>query len=185
MDFQQSRTYQNMMEAFNWKLQIATLYSIFADRARQEDYVEIGNIYDTISRNEREHARVWWRQLNNGLLPTTADNLSNSIEMENEIGDSLFREYAQTAQEEGYTEIAALFNGMANIELDHSVTLQAQLQDVLKGEVHCKPTVRLWVCMQCGNILSGECAPETCPICGFPQGYYRVYTEHEIPNQFF
>lgn len=183
MDFQQSRTYQNIREAYNWKLQTATLYSLFADRARQEDYIEIGNIYDILSRNEREHARIWWRQLNNGILPTTADNLNHSIQIENESGYNLYREYAQIAEEEGYAEIAALFSGIANIELDHSITLQVQYENVLKGEVHCKPTVRLWICMQCGNILSGECAPETCPVCGFPQGYYRVYTEHEVTSQ--
>lgn len=180
MDFQQSRTYQNLQEALAWKLNTATLYSLYADRAREEDYIEIGNIFDTTSLNEREHARIWWRQLNNGVLPTTAENLANSIQIENEAGDNLFRDYARIAQEEGYEDISALFSGIANIELEHSLNFQVKYEDVQKGEVHCKPTLQLWICMQCGNILSGECAPERCPVCGFPQGYYKIYNEREV-----
>ena len=179
MDFQQSRTYQNIQDAFAWKLNTATLYSLYADRARQEDYIEIANIFDTTSRNEREHARIWWRRLNNGVLPTTEENLIHSINIEDEAGNNLYREYARVAEEEGYTEIASLFSGIANIELEHSLNFQRQLEDIQRDKVHCKDSERLWICMQCGNILSGLCAPERCPVCGFPQGYYRVYTECE------
>lgn len=91
------------------------------------------------------------------------------------MGNQLYREYARIANEEGYANIEALFNGVANIDLNHGLQLDVQYNDVIRNQVFCKPRETLWICMQCGNILSGLCAPEICPVCGFPQGYYRVY----------
>jgi rubrerythrin len=174
MDFQQSQTFKNLMSAYERELATSTLYSIFSDRAVTEDFIEISNIFTTITRNEKEHARVFLKEMNNGQVPPTVDNLSSSAAFELETGD-LYREYAQTAQTEGYTDIAAIFTGIANIEFNHNLQFQTQYTDIINNEVHCKPTSTLWICMQCGNILSGICAPEVCPVCGFPQGYYRVY----------
>ena len=177
MDFQQSKTFQNIQDAFFRKLNSSALYSLYADRARQEDYIEIAHLFDVTTRNEREHARIWWRQLNGGELPTTVDNLRNSIQVEEETGNNLYRLYAQTALEEGYNDISALFSGIANIDLNHSLDFQVQYEELQKGNYFCRPTMHLWICMQCGNILSGDCAPERCPVCGFPQGYYQITSE--------
>jgi rubrerythrin len=179
MEFQQSRTYSNLQAAFERELMVSTLYDINADTARTDGYIEIGNIFDIISRNEKEHARIFLRNLNNGILPGTEQNLLESANFE-VATDALYREYARVAREEGYLDLAALFNGIANIELNHDLRFRSNYNEVVRGEVFCKPTESLWICMQCGNILSGICAPEICPICQFPQGYYRIYTNEDI-----
>lgn len=95
--------------------------------------------------------------------------------MEDAKGNGTYRQYAEVAREEGYDNIAALFDGVANIELNHDVIFQNFADDIQKNQVFCKPTEVLWICINCGNIMGGLCAPAICPICGFPQGYYQVY----------
>lgn len=174
MDFQQSQTYKNLVASYEAKLQTGSYYSICSDRAGAENYIEISNLYTTTSRNEKEHARIFLGRINNGQLPTTSDNLNSSINLALEAAE-LYRSFAQVAQNEGYSDIAALFNGIANIELNHNLQFRTQYTNMLNDQLFCKPVNTLWICMQCGNIMSGDCAPVICPICGFPQGYYRVY----------
>lgn len=178
MDFQQSKTYSNLVKAYQYELFASTYYLLNADQARLEGYIEMGNIFDVTARNEKEHGRIWQRQINGGTLPNTEQNLLDSSNLEVEAV-AFYREYAKTATEEGYTDIARLFNGVANIELNHDLNFRTQYDNLLRGEVFCKPQETLWICMQCGNIMSGTCAPEICPVCGFPQGYYRVYSTAE------
>jgi len=181
MEFQQSKTYNNLLSAYNFELMVSTTYQIYADRARDEDYIEIGNLFDITAKNDKEHARIWLRNLNNGTVPTTEQNLLSSSEVDAEAGNDTYREYARVAREEGYNDIAALFNGVANIELNHSLNFRTNYENVVRGEVFCKPVETLWICMQCGNIMSGICAPTICPVCLFPQGYYRLFdTDTEI-----
>lgn len=175
MDFRQSRTYANLQSAYEMELMQSTLYSIYGDIARQEGYREIGNIYDIFQRNNKEHARIWLRQMNEGSLPTTAEVLAASANAEKYNGNQRYREYANIAREEGYTEIEALFNGIANIDLNHALQMELNYNNLLRNQIFCKPQPTLWICMQCGNIMNGYCAPEICPVCGFPQGYYRLY----------
>lgn len=174
MDFQQSQTYKNLLASYEAKLQTSTYYSICSDRAAMENYIEISNLFTTTTRNEKEHARIFLRRINNGQLPSTVDNLNASLNLGSESAE-LYRKYAQVANEEGYSDIAALFNGIANIELNHNLQFRTQYTNLLNDQVFCKPVNTLWICMQCGNIMSGNCAPNVCPICGLPQGYYRVY----------
>jgi rubrerythrin len=175
MDFQQSRTYQNILQAYNFEAELNTRFQIYADQARLEGYIEIATIYETTARNDREHARIWMRRLNEGILPDTEENLINSYELSADLGNNLYREFARVAREEGYDDIAALFNGIANIELNHDLRFRTIYENLVRGEIFCKPEETLWICMQCGNIMSGICAPEICPVCSFPQGYYRLY----------
>jgi rubrerythrin len=175
VDFQQSQTYNNLLNALNIEQIVNTQYMLYSDQAKLEGYIQISEIYDAIARNEREHARIWMRQLNNGTLPLTEQNLKASAEYEATVGNQLYREYSRIATEEGFPAIAALFNGISNIELNHNLIFLSLYEDVIRQEVFCKPVTSLWLCMQCGNIMSGECAPAICPVCGFPQGYYRLY----------
>lgn len=180
MEFQQSRTYSNLQAAFEEELMASSKYRIYGDQARREGFIEIGNIYDVLSRNCFEHARIWLRQINQGTLPDTEQSLQLSTQEASILGNETYRDFARIAREEGFDEISALFNGIANIELNHSLRTMALYEDVARNEVFCKPEQTLWICMECGNIMFGECAPEICPVCGFPQGYYRVYAEQEI-----
>lgn len=180
MNFQQSRTFQNLLQAYEAELKISTRYLISGDIARQEGYIEISAFYEITARNQMEHARIWLRNLNNGTLPDTEQNLLDSSAIEAELGNKTYREYARIALEEGYNDIAALFNGVANIELNHNLRFRSFYDNFVRGELFCKPGETLWICMQCGNIMSGICAPEICPVCSFPQGYYRVYDNNVI-----
>ncbi|MBP1757137.1 MAG: hypothetical protein H6Q59_3535 [Firmicutes bacterium] len=180
MDFQQSKTYQNILNAYNLESVVNTRYLLYADQARLENYIEIATIFETTARNEKEHARIWLRKINNGTLPNTEENLVASISYENDVGNNIYREYARVAREEGYNDIASLFNGIANIELNHGLRFQTYHANLVRGELLCKPEDSLWICMQCGNIMSGKCAPDICPVCGFPQGYYRFYSNEVL-----
>lgn len=180
MEFQQSRTYANLQNAYDIELKQSTAYSIYGDIARQEGYREIGISFDTFQRYNKEHARIWLNQLYQGNLPNTAEVLAASSQEEYYKGNQLYREYARIAREEGYSDIESLFNGVANIDLNQGLQLEVYYDNVVRGRVFCKEQPTLWLCMQCGNILSGICAPEICPVCGFPQSYYRQYSVEPI-----
>lgn len=175
MEFQQSRTYANLQNAYNTELMQSTLYSIYGDIVRREGYLQIGNVYDIFQRNNMEHARIWLRQLNEGNLPDSREALQASTQQEYSNANQLYREYSRIANEEGYYDIGALFNGVANIDLNHGLQLETYYNNVIRNQVFCKEEATLWICMECGNILSGICAPEVCPVCGFPQSFYREY----------
>lgn len=176
MEFQQSKTYQNLRRAYERELMVSTLYNIFGDKATADGFIEISSIFATTAYNEKEHARIFLQNLNNGIIPDTQQNLLESAKFEIDTA-TLYRNYSNTAKEEGFNDLAALFNGIANIELNHNLNFKYQYDDVVRDQVFCKTKETLWICMQCGNIMGGECAPKICPICGFPQGFYRVFTE--------
>lgn len=178
MEFGESRTYTNLVIAFNAEAISSTRDRIFADVARQEGYMEIGNIYDMTSRNNMEHARIWLRQLNQGNFPNTEEALLQSRDNELNLANNQYQDFVRIAQEEGFMDIAALFAGIANIDYYQGTRFSRLFENVVQNEVFCKPVETLWICMQCGNIMSGKCAPLICPVCGFPQGYYRLYIEN-------
>jgi len=180
MEFQQSRTYANLQNAYELELMQSAVYSIYSDIARQSGYQEIGNIFEIFQRNNKEHARIWLRRMNEGVLPGIEEALAASAQVENYMGNQLYREYANIAREEGYTELEALFSGVANIDLNHALQLERNYNNVVRNQVFCKPQPQLWICMQCGNIMNGLCAPGICPVCGFPQGFYRLYNVEQI-----
>jgi rubrerythrin len=173
MDFKDSKTYQNLLNAYYYELITSSQYEIYSIQASEETYIEIGKIFTTLARNDLEHARMWLKQLNNGSIPSTEENLSTSIES---INKDMYNEYSNVAREEGFDDLAALFNGVANISINHEVILNTQLSDIKRNQVFCKDTEVLWICQACGNIMNGLCAPEICPVCSFPQGYYKLYT---------
>ncbi|SHO50611.1 rubrerythrin family protein [Anaerocolumna xylanovorans] len=175
MDFQQSKTYTNLQIAFEGELRSSTRYQINGIRARQEGYIQIGNVFEIVAGFEREHATIWLRLINEGTLPGTLENLLEASAVEDAKGNGSYRQFAEVAREEGYDNIASLFDGVANIELNHNVIFQNFADDIQKNQVFCKPTEVLWICINCGNIMGGLCAPAICPICDFPQGYYQVY----------
>lgn len=172
MDFNKSKTYQNLMNALSYELNTKSLYDIYAIQATRDEYIEIARIFEIFSGHDLQHAIIWLRILNGGSIPSTEDNLRSSIE---NIFTKIYNEYALIAQEEGYNEIAILFGGMANIDSNQDAVFSSLLEEIKTNQVFCKNTETLWICQSCGNILSGLCAPEICPICSFPQGYYKEY----------
>lgn len=173
MDLRESKTYQNLLNAYYYELITSSQYDIYSIQARDETYIEIGNIFITLARNNLEHARMWLKQLNNASIPSTEENLRSSID---NLNKEMYNEYSIVAREEGFDDLASLFNGVANISVNHEVILNTQLTDIQTDRVFCKDTEVLWICLSCGNIMNGLCAPTVCPVCAFPQGYYKLYT---------
>lgn len=178
MDFQQSRTFINLQSAFEDELKTSTLYEIYGDKARQEGYIEISNIFQITSGEEKIHALTWLRIIDGGEIPNTLQNLLDATDKESGTGNRTYREYSRVAREEGYNDIASLFDGVANIELNHELIFQTLADNIETNQVFCKPNEVLWICLSCGNILSGICAPEVCPVCSFPQGFYALYSTY-------
>lgn len=171
MDFKQSRTYQNILNAYGNQLIDNAKYSLFSKKAEQENLIGISFSFNNVSRNEQFIAERLRRIIYKGDTPTS-ENLSEASD-EEITESSLYREYAQIAQEEGFKDISSLFSGIANIKLNHNALFQTYISAIQKNELFCRLEEGLWICLGCGNILSGLCAPEICPICGYPQGYYE------------
>lgn len=171
MDFQQSQTFINLQSMYEYELQASTLFNLFSIKATEENLIQIAFLFDTISRNERFVAE----RLRNLLLVTEPNTLQNlQIGYNNQTeAESKYREYSTVAREEGYEDIAALFNGIANIKLNHRSNLETAEMELGTNQLLCKNQNVLWICLGCGNIMSGFCAPDICPICLYPQGYYQ------------
>ncbi|MDF2904891.1 MAG: hypothetical protein K0R34_212 [Herbinix sp.] len=171
-DFKLSRTYQNLVSAYGDSLIANAKYGLFMKKANQDILIEIGLTFETIARN-KQYIAERLRFLIFGSTPESLQNLEEAS-AEELNASNLYREYSRTATEEGYSDIASLFNGIANINLNHNNTFQTVIDEIYDNELFCKPQQRLWLCLGCGNILAGECAPELCPICGYPQSYYQM-----------
>lgn len=174
MDFKESRTYQNLQSAFAYETQSKAKFDIYSVKAAQEELLGISLSFDTISRNDRFVA-VRLRNIINGGEPDTEQNLTEASDSELYAGNTMYRDFSKIAVEEGYGEIASLFNGIGNIKLNHNYMLQTYLTNMLTNTLFCKNEAKLWICLGCGHILSGICAPDVCPICGYPQGYYELF----------
>lgn len=172
MDFRQSRTFLNIQSAYEDTLRANAKYGLFMKKARQDDLIEISFLFETAARNEQFIAE----RLRSIVFDGTPDTLFNLEEAsEEELRESnLYRDYAETAIEEGYADLSALFSGIANIKLNHNNSFQNVITEITNNELFCKTEEGLWLCLGCGNIMSGLCAPERCPICGYPQGYYEL-----------
>ncbi|HHU72526.1 MAG TPA: rubrerythrin family protein [Clostridiales bacterium] len=172
MDFTQSNTYINLINALDDCYRNSGKHYLFSQKAHQDDLIQISFLFATTSRNNEFMAERLRRELYGGNT-STLDNLveasNDSLEESNE-----YREYSRIAMEEGYDRLASLFNGIANIRLNHNSDFSTLVSQLRSNELLCKPNEALWICLGCGNILSGMCAPERCPICGYPQGYYEL-----------
>ena len=176
-EFINSQTYQNLQNALQRELSVSTQYRIYEERARRDGYQQIGNIFGITSENEMQHAIIWSRFLT-GSIPDTLTNLRVSAEEENYVGTDLYVEYARIAREEGYIDVANMFEGVAAIERHHYFRFNTLAENIANNQVFCKPISTVWVCLRCGNLVWSECAPEVCPICFYPQGYYELNCEN-------
>lgn len=173
MEFQSSRTFQNLQNAYELELQSDGRYDIFDSRAKEENLIGIARTFGQLSINSNFIANRLKRIINNGVT-STEQNLEEASQVAL-LSSNMYRQSALIAREEGFDNLEALFSGIANIKLNHHLIFQEYVEDINNNELFCKPEERLWICLGCGNILSGECAPEICPICLYPQGYYQLY----------
>jgi len=178
MRFEQSETYKNLKKAFQGETGACGKYAVYARLARDEDYQQIGNIFEETSGNEREHAEIWLRFLNGGEAPSTLENLTDAIKGEHHEWTSMYPEFAETARREGFMEIADLFDGVGRIENSHDARYEKLAENIKNGTVFCKSREAVWICLNCGNLIWGQCAPEICPVCHYPRGYYELYCQN-------
>jgi len=178
MELKGSRTEQNLMTAFAGESQARNKYTYFASKAKKEGYEQIAAIFLETADNEKEHAKMWFKELNGGDIPTTALNLEAAADGENYEWTDMYEDFAKTAEQEGFAELAAKFRLVGAIEKHHEEQYRALLQNVETATVFEKSEVKIWECRNCGHIVVGTKAPEVCPTCNHPQSYFEVHAEN-------
>ena len=173
MELKGSKTEANLMTAFAGESQARNKYTYYASKARKEGFVQIANIFEETANNEKEHAKIWFKLLHDGDIPTTDVNLLDAAEGENYEWTDMYAEFAKTAKEEGFDRIAYLFEAVGKIEKEHEERYRKLLENVKEGKVFNKEGKVAWICGNCGHIHFGEAAPEMCPVCCHPKAYFE------------
>ena len=178
MELKGSKTEQNLMAAFAGESQARNKYTYFASKARKDGYEQIAAIFEETANNEKEHAKMWFKELNGGAVPSTVENLKAAADGENYEWTDMYEGFAKTAEEEGFAEIAAKFRGVAAIEKHHEERYRKLLKNVEDAKVFSKDGDAIWVCRNCGHVVVGTKAPEVCPVCAHPQSYFEIKAEN-------
>lgn len=173
-----TKTEQNLMTAFAGESQVRNKYTYFASKAKKEGYVQIAKIFEETADNEKEHAKLWFKLLEGGSVKDTISNLKAAAEGENFEWTDMYDGFAKEAKEEGFDEIAALFEGVAAIEKEHEERYRKLLERVEGEVVFSRDGDVIWQCSNCGHICVGKKAPEVCPVCAHPQAYFQVKAEN-------
>ena len=172
MDFESSQTKKNLEAAFAGESMATNKYTYWASKAKKEGYVGISEIFTETAGNEREHAKLWFKYLEGGAIRSTAENLAAAAAGENEEWTHMYKEFAETADSEGFHEIAEKMRGVADIEAAHEKRYRALMARLEAGEVFKRDDVCVWKCQNCGHLHIGKEAPEVCPVCAHPRSYF-------------
>ncbi|MBR3632257.1 MAG: rubrerythrin family protein [Elusimicrobiaceae bacterium] len=178
MELKGSKTEKNLMTAFAGESQARNKYTYYASKAKKEGFVQIAKIFEETANNEKEHAKMWFKELHGGEVPATAANLLDAAQGENYEWTDMYAGFAATAKEEGFTRIAALFELVGKIEKSHEERYRKLLKNIETNEVFRKAGIVMWECSNCGHIHIGEEAPGICPVCAHPQAYFMVRPEN-------
>ena len=173
-----TKTEKNLMEAFAGESQARNKYTYFASKARKEGYEQIAAIFEETANNEKEHAKIWFKLLNGGEVPTTTENLKAAAAGENFEWTDMYDRMAREAREEGFNRIAFLFESVGKIEKEHEERYKKLLENIEGGLVFSKDGDKVWICRNCGHIVIGKEAPEACPVCAHPKAYFEVKAEN-------
>jgi rubrerythrin len=173
-----SKTEANLMAAFAGEAQAYTKYTYYAAKAKKDGYVQISKIFEETAKNEKEHAKIWFKLLHNDEIPDTEINLQDCINGENYEWTEMYKGFAETAREEGFTQIAYLFEAVGKIEKEHEERYQKLLNNVKGDLVFSKDGDAIWQCSNCGHIVIGKKAPEMCPVCKHPKAYFEIKAEN-------
>ena len=174
--YEGTRTEKNLEAAFAGESQARNKYTYFASVAKKEGYEQISSLFLKTAENEKEHAKMWFKELNG--IGDTAENLCAAAAGENYEWTDMYDGFAKTAEEEGFHDLAAKFRLVAAIEKAHEERYRALLKNVKTAEVFAKSEVKVWECRNCGHIVVGKKAPEVCPTCNHPQSYFEVRAEN-------
>ena len=178
MELKGSKTEANLMAAFAGESQARNKYTYYASKARKEGYEQIAAIFEETANNEKEHAKMWFKELHGGDIPTTAENLLDAAEGENYEWTDMYAEFARVAREEGFERIAFLFEGVAAIEKEHEERYRKLLKNVEDKLVFSKDGEAIWICRNCGHVVVGKEAPKVCPVCAHPQSFFELRKEN-------
>ena len=176
MELKGSKTEQNLLTAFAGEAQAYTKYQYYQSQAQKDGYVQISKFFEETARNEKEHAKLWFKLLHDGISETPV-NLKDAAAGEHYEWTEMYKEFAQVAREEGFDKIAFLFEGVAAIEKNHEERYLALLNNIETGKVFQREGEVVWQCDNCGHIHVGEKAPEICPVCSHPKAYFKLYSK--------
>ena len=178
MELKGSKTEQNLMTAFAGESQARNKYTYYASKAKKDGYEQIAAIFQETADNEKEHAKIWFKLLHNGSVPSTVENLKDAANGENYEWTDMYAGFAKTAREEGFAHIAYLFEQVGKIEKEHEERYLKLLENVEEGVVFSRDDERIWKCRNCGHIVIGKYAPEVCPVCEHPKAYFEIKAEN-------
>ncbi len=176
MELKGSKTEANLWTAFAGESQARNKYTFFASQAKKEGYEQIAAIFEETALNEKEHAKIWFKELSG--IGTTAENLKAAADGENYEWTDMYDEFAKTAKEEGFDRLAFLFEAVGKIEKEHEERYRKLLANVEEGKAFEAGSVKIWKCRNCGHIVVGTSAPEVCPVCNHPKSFFEIKAEN-------
>ncbi|MBQ4305653.1 MAG: rubrerythrin family protein [Bacteroidales bacterium] len=177
-ELKDSKTWKNLQTAFAGESQAHTKYLYYASKARKEGYVQIGDLFEATAKNEKEHAKIWFKFLHGGSVPETTENLLDAATGENFEWTDMYDGFAKTAEEEGFSDISFLFKKVGAIEKEHEERYRKLLSNIKEGIVFSRDGDAIWECSNCGHIVIGPKAPELCPVCKHPKSYFMLRAEN-------
>jgi len=173
-----TKTEENLKSALAGESQARVKYEYYASQAKKDGYEQIAEIFDETSRNEKEHAKLWFKALHGDQVPPTTENLKTAAEGENQEATAMYVEFANTAREEGFTELAKSFAAVGEIESKHRDRYQKLSENIEKNLVFSSDGTAVWKCRNCGHIYIGNHAPDHCPVCHHPQAFFEIRAEN-------
>ncbi len=173
-----TKTEANLMAAFAGESQARNKYTYYASKAKSEGYEQIAALFLETANNEKEHAKIWFKLLHDGAVPSTIENLKDAADGENYEWTDMYAAFAKDAREEGFNHIAFLFEKVGEIEKEHEARYRKLLENVEKGLVFSRDGDMIWQCANCGHIVVGKQAPEVCPVCAHPKAYFQIKAEN-------
>ena len=178
MELKGSKTEQNLMAAFAGESQARNKYTYFASKARKDGYEQIAEIFEETANQEKEHAKMWFKELHGGEVPSTKENLLAAAEGENYEWTDMYEEFAKVADEEGFKVLANKFRMVAKIEKSHEERYRKLLDNINNEVVFSRDGDVIWQCRNCGHIVIGKKAPMVCPVCNHPQSFFEIKKEN-------
>ncbi|MBR2795549.1 rubrerythrin family protein [Candidatus Saccharibacteria bacterium] len=173
-----TKTYENLKKAFAGESEARNKYDFFSSKAKKDGFEQIAAIFAETAANEKEHAKMWYKELHGGAVEDTDVNLEAAAAGENYEWTDMYKGFAETAREEGFEELAVKFEEVAAIEKSHEERYRKLLKNVNDKKVFSKDGDVIWVCRNCGHIVVGKEAPEVCPVCAHPQAYFEIKAEN-------
>ncbi|MCR4963110.1 MAG: rubrerythrin family protein [Firmicutes bacterium] len=178
MELKGSKTEANLQAAFAGESMARNKYTYYASRAKKDGYEQIAAIFTETANNEKEHAKLWFKALHDGGVPDTVTNLLDAAAGENYEWTEMYADFAKTAKEEGFDQLADQFAAVGQIEKEHEARYRKLAANIKENAVFVKAESQLWQCANCGHIVEGKAAPEVCPVCNHPQSYFAILAQN-------